>query len=144
MAVTEFDKKNLGVIRKDVDEALKGVGAKHGITLALGRITYTATDFRGKLEAIIPNGKVDGGDPYKAILFNELQKYGSMYGLSAADHGKIVNIHGVNYKFLGIKSGARKSPLIMLKMSNQKMYRFSDDNFPVDVIALIKKAKAPK
>lgn len=49
--MTTFTKTNLRDIRKDLNEALKIVEQKHGITLSIGNIRFTESTFRCKIEA---------------------------------------------------------------------------------------------
>jgi hypothetical protein len=54
--ITAFDSSNLKTLRADLDAALAVIAEKHGITLEIGRIGFSAGEFRaqmtGKVEAI--------------------------------------------------------------------------------------------
>ena len=50
--MTTVTRSNVATIRSDLDAALRQVAAKHGLDFSLGRITFTATSVRCKLEGI--------------------------------------------------------------------------------------------
>lgn len=51
MTIAAFDTANLRTLRTDIDAALAAVCAKHGITLAVGKMTYSANEFTARLTA---------------------------------------------------------------------------------------------
>ena len=124
MTITTFGHKNLQAITEDINTALKGIGTKYGISISSGRVSYSPNDFRTKITAIIPDAKVNGQDPYHVVLFNGLKESGFFYGLKEADYKKVVTLYGTEYMFMGIKPSGRRTPLIMMKLSNKKLFRF--------------------
>lgn len=57
--------KMLEALRRDIDEALKAVGKKHGVELTSGRATYSDEHFSIKLE-----GKLEGALSAEAAAYD--------------------------------------------------------------------------
>lgn len=53
----EFNRKGFENFRIDVEEALKLVAKKHGVTIECGKIGYTEFDFNMNLKVIKKDGK---------------------------------------------------------------------------------------
>ena len=55
--ITEFDKKNLGQLRSELQAVLNKYASEQGITLQLGNIRFTPESFSAKIEATVKGGK---------------------------------------------------------------------------------------
>ena len=55
--ITEFDKKNLGQLRSELQAVLDKYATSQGITLQLGNIRFTPESFSAKIEAKVQGGK---------------------------------------------------------------------------------------
>ena len=49
-----INSRNLDLFRKDFNKAMTALEAQHGVSINLGRLTYTDSEFRGKV--IVTNG----------------------------------------------------------------------------------------
>lgn len=99
----KFDRKNLKVLRKDLDKVIAEVLSKHGLTHKIGSIRYGAEDFSCKLSVNMGNS-----DDIAEREFKRTYKY----PLKNTDFGAEFNISGVTYVIVGILPKARKSTII--------------------------------
>jgi hypothetical protein len=132
--ITKFTPAVLDKLRSEIDSALGEVSKKYGITMKLGRITYSADTFAGKVSAAIVGDNVENDE--EALYAAELGRSGYYYGMDKSMYGRLVPIYGKTYKVVGLRRGARTKPLIMRNMADNKMYRFPIDPY----VELIKKA----
>ena len=117
----EFDRPSIKTLRKDIDNALKSVADKHGLSLQLGNIRFNEHSFTGKLEARVTENP---GEPTMATDFKALSM---SYGIPASYLHSIVTLNGKRYKIVGLKPRNRKYPIICEKTDNGKRYKFSSD-----------------
>lgn len=114
MSIKAFDKPNLKMLRNEIDDALKHVAEKHGIRLSLGNISFTATTFTGKLEALISDGNAEDLDSNIKWQKNFLT-YAPLYGLSKDDLGRTFTYANKEYKIVGAMGGKAMSQQIIVK-----------------------------
>jgi hypothetical protein len=123
MAIKAFDKQNLKVIRQDINAALASVEKKHGIKLGLENISFSPDNFRGKLQAYIPNAsgvEVAGNIKWQT----QFKQHAAFYGLSVDDLGKDFEYSGTKYKIVGAMSEkARGQEIIVQKEGSDKFQR---------------------
>jgi hypothetical protein len=103
--------------RTDLDDALKALGDKYGVTMSLGTIRYSDTEFSGKLMAVSKEATSgveadDGNLKWKAAFL----KNARVYGLTPEDLGKDIVLSGITYKIVGARPKAGQP--IVLKRSN--------------------------
>lgn len=90
--IKQFDKANLKVIRKDIDDALKQVMEKHGIDLSIGNISFDAGRFTTRLTA-----KVGVSEENKEMLkIPMFQVHGFNIGDTFKHNTKIMKVVGYN------------------------------------------------
>lgn len=101
-----FTKTELQTFRKDFDTAVIELEQKYGVSIKLGNISYSASEFTGKI--IVTK---DGVSPFQkqAEYFN--QAY-NLYGLSKDMLGKTFKTQGYELEFVGIDSKKPKYPCI--------------------------------
>ena len=104
----EFTKSNLPGFRADIATALASVEAKHGVKFDLGRISYTATNFRVKLECNSASDQSGNAvDPrLTKFLANTFR-----YNISDAAFGQTFTSRGRKFKIVGLNPRAKKYPL---------------------------------
>ena len=117
--ITRFDKTNLDTLRKEIDDALAPIAARHGIQLHAGRITYAADNARITLEAAVvtPDGMVLSRE---ATAFRELAH---LYGLQPSDLGRTFTLSGTEYTIVGLRTRATRAP-ILARTSDGKLVGF--------------------
>lgn len=109
MTISKFDKPTLRSLREDVDQALRAVAEKHGITLSLGSIKFDATSFTGQLKATVLN-PATGVVPTEE---REFHAYARMFGFEPSDYRRVVRIDGVEYRMIGFKTRAPRRPVVL-------------------------------
>lgn len=116
-----FEKQNLKEICVAMDAALAQVAAKFDITLKVGNISFTDTNFTAKVEASV---KSENG----VVLTPEfvgLQNYGKMLISEKLDINKIYFIGDRKIKFVGFKRG--RMPVIYQEIDNGKCFKTTCD-----------------
>ena len=109
-------------VRKDLDLALKEIGKKHGVNLESGNTSYTPTNFTMKIKAsIIVGGEIQSQERVDFKMFSK------MVGLEPEDLGKVFRCQGSLYEIAGYKKQCTKRPILCVKQSNGKRYKFSSD-----------------
>ena len=99
----KITKPFLKVVRKDIEEALKSVEEKHGITFDLKNITFQDTSFDLKIEA-----NIVGADTRFVKDYKEFHK---MYELP--ELGTDITLQGRHFKITGFNSKARKNCVLI-------------------------------
>ena len=113
-----IDKETLRNFRNDFAEAVKDLEQQYGIVITLGRITFDATSFSGKLEAKEGESK----DQVNEDIFNKECK---KYGLDPEDYDRRFTYQGKEYTITGIYSRSNKYPICCLCLTDNKTYRFT-------------------
>ena len=113
-----IDKQTLENFRQDFKQAMQALETKYGFVIELGRITYTATSFTGKLE-------VNEGDSKDDVNEKDFYKYCSMYGLSKDDYDRRFTFQGNDYIVVGIRPSKRKYPICCQQVQNGTTYGFT-------------------
>jgi len=109
MKVKEIDKILLQKVRDEISHCLEPLGEKHGIELKLGSCNYSFDNFTMKLE-----GSLVGDDG--VVLTKEavdFKKYAHWHGLVPEDLGKSFVHTNVVYTITGLKTRAKKYPIII-------------------------------
>jgi hypothetical protein len=113
-----IDKQTLENFREDFQDAMKALEQKYGFVIELGRITYTATSFTGKLE-------VNEGESKDDVNEQDFYKYCSMYGLSKTDYDRRFDFQGKHYIITGIRPSKRKYPICCQCVEDGRTYGFT-------------------
>ena len=103
MAIKQFDKKNLEVLRNDMNAALAAVAEKHGVTLHAGNATFMGETVTFKLEAVVLDK--DGNVQTKESV--ALKQHYPEYV------GKKVKFSKGNGIVIGVNTRARKNPFLV-------------------------------
>ena len=91
--------------RKDFEDAVVGLEQKYRVTVSLGKITYSDTEFRTPLTAT----KVIEGKTPEQVQFEE---HAALFGLKPYDFGRTFAVEGMQYKLVGLRPSAPKWPVI--------------------------------
>jgi hypothetical protein len=101
--IKQFDSAALKTLRFEIDQAMKAISTKHGISLSIGNIRYDSSTFTTKLTAI-------AGDNASAIEGNAWTKafmlQAEFYGMKKTDLGKAVVVGGKPYTIAGFRPKA--------------------------------------
>jgi hypothetical protein len=118
MAITV---NQLELIRKEINDAIAAVAAKHNMTMSLGKITYDEVSFKSEIKATVIS--TDGTD-LKAR--NDWDHYCKLFWLKSEDFGKTFVDAGETYTICGVKPRNTKFP-ILAKSIKGVTYKFPDD-----------------
>jgi len=99
----EFNRGNLDGIRRDINEALKAVEAKHDVSFDLGGIGFEKLKFTVKLTVSIGDGK-----EYQKTKFEQVC---SIFDIPNDWYGKEFTNRGRKYRITAINTRARKMPM---------------------------------
>ena len=117
-----FDRQNLRVIRADIEQALRAVEQKHGVSFTLGSIRFSPDSFRCRLEA---DASAKAGLPAADRARKEFEEYAGAFFLKTDDFGKTFVGHtGSRYTICGIKPSSYKYP-ILARSSRGTVYKFT-------------------
>ena len=120
----KINRQNMRDLRAIINEQLKTIAEEKGVTLEVTNCSFGENSFTFKLEGgtIDDSGNVIDS---KAEFF--LANAGS-YGLSPDDLGTtFVSGSGMEFKIIGLKSRARKYPIITSSLTNGRSYKHSVD-----------------
>lgn len=116
----EFNRKGFEVFRADVEDALKNVAEKHGVSIDCGKISYTEFDFNMQLKVTKSDGNIDG----KKLLFE--QDY-IFYGFSKEDYEREFFANGKQFKLIGFNRKSPKNCCSIYCITDGKTYKCSDE-----------------
>tara|TARA_R110000782_G_scaffold37846_3_gene89248 strand:+ start:1102 stop:1500 length:399 start_codon:yes stop_codon:yes gene_type:complete len=106
--VTNFDKANLQALRVEMDNALKGLEKKFGITIKAGNASFSGNEctFKVKCNTIGTDG---------TVITKESRDWdrhkGFHNGVSHLNVGDTITIQGSPYILSGFNTRARKAPI---------------------------------
>lgn len=113
-----INKQTLENFRQDFKKSMEALEKRYGFVIELGRITYTATSFTGKLE-------VHEGESKDDVNEQEFKKYCHMYGLDESDYDRRFTYQGRDYIVVGIRPSKRKYPIACQEVSSGTTYGFT-------------------
>lgn len=115
--IKSFDRQNLSAIRKDLEEILGQFAKQHGLSVSVGNIRFSPTEFGTRLQVRVNNG---GG-------LEEVSRYAPIsslgLGFKDEDMGKVVTIRGKKYEVVGCKPRAWKMPMIVKDVRSGKLFK---------------------
>jgi len=114
--IESFTRANLPQVQSEIDNALKQVGEKLGITFSMGGIRFTSGKFTTKLTA---NASSDQGE----IDQSEWNANAWKFGFQNDDFGKSFVMRLETYKIVGIKPRSKKYPILGMD-KNGKTFKF--------------------
>lgn len=130
-SIENFDKRNLELLKQEMNLAMQKIGERHGIKTSIGKVKYNTGSCTIQVNATLINGPTI---TLKDTLEQELRANGYRYGLYSEDLGKTFLVGYAEYTFSGLKPKSRKTPIIG-KGADGKYYRFG-----VDILLQLRKA----
>ena len=127
--VKEFDTQFLKNFRTEFKDTVKELEEKHGIVINLGNISYSGSDFTGKLEV-----RLDSVDPNQKYIDTFKICY-KLYGLEENMLNKSFRINGKTLKFVGLDRKKRNYPCIC--EGNGKSYKLSIEQLKLHLNAVV-------
>ena len=104
----QFNRKNLPGFRREIEQALAAVEAKHNVKFDLGRITFTDSNFRVKLECTTTADRSGNAVDPRKVKFDQNSW---RYRISKDAFGKTFTKGGRKYTIVGLNPRAKKYPL---------------------------------
>lgn len=114
----EFNKRGFDSFTKDVNEALKSVAEKHGVSIACGAISYSDYDFTMKLNVMKNDGITDG----EKLLF---EQECVLYGFSKSDYKREFTNGKKTFQLVGFNRRSPKNCCKIYCVTDGKIYKCS-------------------
>lgn len=119
-SIAFFDNSNLRAVRKDMEEALKAVAAKHGIGIQIEpkKLTSKSLEF----ETTFALKRADG-----TIMTQDRANFeanASRCGLSPSDFGREFLHKRDVFRIAGLRPGAWRFPIVGVRVRDGKEYCF--------------------
>lgn len=111
------NKTDLNTLRDEMNAALSQIAEKHGLTLHAGNIRYEGSGDRCTVKVTAERA---GAESKEAVAFREQIRFYSE-AMSADDLGKTFRLHGTAYRIEGLKTRARKRPILIRDVANDKL-----------------------
>lgn len=114
-----IDRQFLRNLRPEIESALKEIGERHNISLALGNASFTSNNATFKLEiaTVGDNGEVNSKE------VNHFKSFAASYGLSPDDLGKEISMGGKRFIITGLNTNAPKNPIKMEEVGTGRKYK---------------------
>ena len=105
-------------IVKDLRETLQSHLLKNmdDFEITVGNASFSDTEVTYKL-----NLRLKGAETKESM---DLNRFAYLYDVVPQ---KVANVHGIDYKLVGYRVRARKQPFIVLNLTNNKEYLFTED-----------------
>ncbi len=102
--ITQFNRANLKTLRTDIDNALEAVLAKHGLSGSIGRISFSANEFKTRLT--VGTGSTDD------TAERTFKENACRFGLTGDEFGKSFTQGSTKFTIVGMKPRNHKYPII--------------------------------
>lgn len=113
--ISTFDRSNLEQIRREINNALAAITAKHGLDISLGSISFNAASFTTKLTCRTRN--TDAANQANTYSLRSL-------GLPANAIGRTIVHKGIAYNITGINKRKRRCPVETRRASDNSLMNF--------------------
>lgn len=112
----EFDRENIILFHKELDEYLTVLGEKYGIELSTGRLTYDEDEYTCKITGRQPNVDFD----LKQWCDNCWKQ-----DFEPKDYGRLFKYEGDTYQIAGINTRKYKSPIKLVRLRDRELFTAS-------------------
>ncbi len=120
--ITEFDNATYKFLAKEINEALAAIGAKHGVSMTVGRGKLAQTGvLTMTVDAVVVK---DTGGPVPTKDGEEFRRYAELLGFKESDLHRKFRFGGEIYRLEGADMRKRKYPMIGSKGANR--YKFTE------------------
>jgi hypothetical protein len=113
--ITQIDKPALLALRPQIDEALKELGERLGLSFSTGNGAYAGNAGHFKIEI-----KVDDPAVQEAAARKVFEQYAHMFGLEPTDFGIEFGTASKRYRLIGLNLNRPKWPFRVLSISENK------------------------
>jgi hypothetical protein len=114
----------LNMIRREMDEALAKIGARHGVSFNLGSMRYDGDGSRFTVKTECLRRSEDGTVETKEA--KDFTRLAHLYGLKPEHLGVTVTMGGEHYRISGLSTRSRKYPILAMRLKDGKTYKFTE------------------
>jgi hypothetical protein len=115
-----IDKKTCQVLRNElqriIEESKDYDSLNNQFDIKVGNASFDSQEVTFKLTLRLKNAE------RKESM--DLNRYADLYNVEPQ---KVADVHGIKYKLVGYRVKARKQPFIVLNLTNNKEYLFTED-----------------
>tara|TARA_S200002703_G_scaffold63024_1_gene54700 strand:- start:636 stop:1031 length:396 start_codon:yes stop_codon:yes gene_type:complete len=115
-----IDKKTCQVLRNElqriIEESKDYDSLNNQFDIKVGNASFDSQEVTFKLTLRLKNAES------KESM--DLNRYADLYNVEPQ---KVADVHGIKYKLVGYRVKARKQPFIVLNLTNNKEYLFTED-----------------
>ena len=115
-----IDKKTCQVLRKElqrvIEESKDYDSLNKQFDIKVGNASFDSHEVTFKLTLRLKN--------VESKYSMDLDRYADLYNVEPQ---KVADVHGIKYKLVGYRVKARKQPFIVLNLTNNKEYLFTED-----------------
>ena len=115
-----IDKKTCQVLRNElqriIEESKDYDSLNNQFDIKVGNASFDSQEVTFKLTLRLKNAES------KESM--DLNRYADLYNVEPQ---KVADVHGIKYKLVGFRAKARKQPFIVLNLTNNKEYLFTED-----------------
>lgn len=115
-----LDKKTCQVLRKElqrvIEESKDYDSLNKQFDIKVGNASFDSQEVTFKLTLRLKN--------VESKYSMDLDRYADLYNVEPQ---KVADVHGIKYKLVGYRVKARKQPFIVLNLTNNKEYLFTED-----------------
>lgn len=115
-AITQFTPASLKLLREEIDAALAAITKKHGVSMSIGKISFSAQQCSTTLSMVAACNTGEAQNPEKV----NWDKYAELFGLSKDDFGKTFQDGGKTYKVDGVAPRSTRFPIIVEREDGQR------------------------
>lgn len=107
-------------MRPEIDEALKVVAQKYGMTVNVGNMTFTSDNFVVKTDFKVIQKAADGSviNPDEA----DFKKHCYLFDLKPEDYGGVIKLSGKDYQISGLNMKSRTKPIKITRVYDGKSF----------------------
>jgi hypothetical protein len=118
----QFTPKTLDEIQNAIAVSLGEIEKKYGVTLKLGKTSYSSLEATVKIQA-----KINDTTALMAQAQKEWNMWAEVYGMKPEHFNKVIKIKGVPYRVVGINTSAPKYPVKALRISDGREFRVTPE-----------------
>jgi len=111
-----IDKKTCQVLRNELQKVNDNSSLNDKYDITVGNASFDSQEVTFKVTLRLKN--VESKESM------DLNRYADLYNVEPQ---KVADVHGIKYKLVGYRAKARKQPFIVLNLTNNKEYLFTED-----------------
>lgn len=120
----EFTKNEFEEFRTDVENALKGIAKKYGVSISTGRIDYSTNNFEMRLKVV---KTVDSKGKKLDAEKEDFARLCKLFNFKKSDYKKKFKANGREFEFIGFDIKKRKNCCIIRDTKTGKLAATSEE-----------------